>query len=1465
MHQPEPLERPGEQRPSRTELDSSPPRGKPFPIVGIGASAGGLDAFAELLAALPHDTGMAFVLIQHLDPSHESHLAELLVPHTRMPLVSVQNGVEVEPERVYVIPPNKSMELEHGRLTLVKREPGLHLPIDIFFRSLAKEQGSRAIGVVLSGNASDGSLGVKAIKAECGLTFAQDEASARYAAMPRNAMLTGAVDYVLPPDDIAKELASIARHPFLLPARSGDGQTETLPEGDGELQAIFALLMAATRVDFSRYKPTTVRRRIGRRMMVLRVETLAEYLQLLSKDTVEVRDLYRDLLISVTSFFRDPDAFRALARAIENSLNERKRNETQPMRVWVPGCATGEEVFSLAICLQEVLEERKRILPLQFFGTDISEIALDRARQGMYPEIIADDVSQERLRRFFVKTETGYQICKAIRESCIFARHDVTRDPPFSNLDLVSCRNLLIYLDQSAQRRVLPVFHYALRPHGLLMLGSAESVSAGPDLFAPIDHPNRIYSRRERPTRLALDLAPSRSAHFDGIDNSPARVATVTLDKKLDRLIQSKYSPDAVLVNGDMQIVQFRGHTHPFLEPSPGAASLDVLRMARETLVVPLRRAVHAAAESNATVAEKGIALEIAGQLEEITLEVTPISGAEPTERFFLIAFLRQRPRERPAQPQTEPVVTSDDHVRLLQRELTQTRDSLRTLTEEYEAHSEELRAANEEARSANEELQSTNEELGTTKEELQSANEELTTVNEELQHRNEELSAIANDLQNLLGAVSLAIVMVDSDLRVRRFNPAASVLFDLGMSDIGRPVGHVRGRIETQLLEEQIKTVLRTLNGMWAEVQDLEGRWFSIAIRPYRTVDDRIAGAVITAQDIDPLKRGLQAAEEARDYAAGMIETVREPLVVLDADLRVQRATPSFYETFLVTREETEGRFIYDLGSGQWNHPRLRELLGAALFRSEPFHDFEMEHDFPHIGRRTMRLNARRLPRPDAEARMLLLSIEDVTERRQIAEIRFQRLFETAKDGIVVLDVETESVVDVNPCFLELTGYSRDRFVGRTAADAAKLLHARDLTNIVRSTRDKEVVSREDLQLTTRSRAAVSVDVIGSRYLVGNQPVVQLNVRDISARKQALRALRESEERFRLFVESVRDYALVQLDNEGSILSWNAGAQRLLGWTEAEAIGKHSGMLFVPEDVAQGEHEREIETARTHGRAEDERWHLRKDGSRFFASGVLTQLCDEHGNRLGFAKIMRDITARKQQEEQLQRSLEEKSMLVREIHHRVKNNLQVIVSLLSLQANNSSDPRVLEAFEETENRVRAIAQIHERLYASDDLTEVEFASYLTQLTRELLALHSSRGPERVSLELVVTDMVLTIEQAIPLALIVNELIVNSLKHGFKSGGGRLTITLKYVKDSFNPALGETPDDGWGEVLVADTGPGLPEQFDPSRTGSLGYRLVRLLIRQLRGEMKIASGPGASVIVSFPLKHKEPVKEKEIS
>jgi two-component system CheB/CheR fusion protein len=1435
-----------------TEQDLSPPRGHAFPVVGIGGSAGGLDAFARLLQALPNDTDMAFVIVQHLDPHHTSHLAEILARSTSMPVRSVHDGLAIEPNEVYVIPPNTTMVLDDGSLRLVPRDPGLHLPVDAFFTSLARVQGSRAIGVILSGNASDGSQGVKAIKEECGLTFAQDEASAQHIGMPRNAIATGAIDYVLPPADIARELGRLSKHPYIRP-QSGEPQFEVLPQGDRELSKIFSVLRDRIRVDFSHYKANTIRRRIGRRMIVKSAQTLHDYVQVLQKDPAEARELFKDFLISFTSFFRDPNAFEALAALLKDAFAT--RNSAEPFRVWVPGCASGEEVYSIAICLQEINDQLEMDTPLQLFGTDISDAALERARAGIYPDSIDRDVSAERLHRFFKRADRGFQISKSIRESCIFARQDLTSDPPFGHMDLISCRNLLIYLDSSLQRRVLPVFHYSLNDTGLLFLGSAESIGEASELFSAVDKQNRIYTRKPGAIRLSMKLTPHPSSASDGEDSRElAVVPGFDLQRKADLVLQSKYSPPAVVVNREFQILHFRGHTGFYLEPAPGLASLNLLRLARNVLVKPLRNIIETASARNISVQEKGIIVQHRGEKKEVTLEVTPVNGPGRDERYFIVAFKEEAGRTEPsAESNGAPTATASPEAsaleashRDLERQVLELREQLRNAQEDHEAHVEELRAANEEVRSANEELQSTNEELSTTKEELQSTNEELTTLNEELQTRNSEMNVANGDLSNLLAAVDVPFLMLDNELRLRRFSDASTKLLKIQSFDVGHPVGGISGSVDLRELIPLANGVISTLHSQEREIQDQSGRWYLVSIRPYRTIDNRIDGVVMVFFDIDTLKCTLQAAEEARDYAEGLIDTVREPLVVLDSDLRVERATSTFYEMFRVSRAETEGRFLYDLGNGQWNLPRLRELLGEALFRNQSFQDLEVEHTFPHIGRRRMRLNGKRIFPDGAHKRSVLLAIEDVTKRHEQAEARYQRMFETARDGMMICDVETETVVDVNPFFLELLGIQRDQVIGRRLGDLAAFQTSPDAATMIAEAAAKEMVRRDNLSLHGANGQPVQVDITANRYLLGSRPAVQINLRDVTSRNRATKKLRESEARLRLFVESVRDYALFQLDPNGLISSWNIGAERLLGYSEQEIIGQPFERIFTPADVAAGSPQIELENARSKDRSLDERWHLRKNGSIFFANGVLTAIRDPSGRLRGFSKIMRDITEShraalllKDQEQKLRASLADKEALLKEIHHRVKNNLQIIASLLDLQSEFLDQADSKAVLLEMKTRVRSIAAIHELLYTAADFSRIDFRRFIEKLAQDVIAVHRRRA-SRVDVEIHAESVLLDMSQAVPCGLIVNELLTNAFKHAFPEGrSGKISVS--FGSDQTN----------W-RLELSDDGMGLPADIHLENVNSMGFQLIQLLAQQLGGSLDVLRGSGTRFVLRFP-------------
>src|SRR5215469_2481582 len=834
---------------------------KSFPIVGVGASAGGLEAFTELLKSLHPNPGMAFVLVPHLDPSHESAMTELLSRKTGLPVVTVQNGMRVSANHVYIIPPNTVMTIANGALQLVTRtRDRLYMPIDTFMRSLAEDQKSNAIGVVLSGTASDGTLGITAIKGAGGITFAQDSKSAKYDGMPNSAVASGCVDFVMPPARIAAELGQLRQHPYM--ANGHAEEAELLPaEATYDLTHLFRILKQVSHVDFSDYKSGTVQRRILRRMALRKIEKLTDYIAYLREHRNEATALYQDILINVTSFFRNPDAFDALKQNVYPALlRERTPNDT--LRIWVPGCSTGEEAYSHAISLVEYLTEVRADVSLQVFGTDLSEPAIQKARVGIYKESIVADVSSTRLRRFFNKVEEGYQISKAIRDFCIFARQNVFQDPPFSRMDIVSCRNLLIYLGPALQKRVIPIFHYALRPNGFLMVGDTEGlVGSGAELFDMADKKHKIYSKKPvaSPVAFGFSVTHLEGGGGENVAAPPMKEgegprAGTDVQKEADRLLLAKYVPAAVVVNEHMDILQSRGHTGRYLELSPGKASLNLLRMARPGLMFELQKAFEAARRNGSPVRKEGVQLESNGDLKPIILEVIPFKVAANAPLTFMIIFEDGATAPRPAPAKRKAVKATPEgdqqrnqQITQLKQELSANKEYLQSIIEEREATNEELQSANEEIQSANEELQRTNEELQTSKEELESANEELNTVNEEMQHRNAQLAQVNNDLINLLNSVNIAIVMLGQDLSVRRFTPQAEKALGLSAVDVGRSLRNIRLRVDVDAVEQAVLDVLRDITPKQQQLKDDGGSEYLLRVTPYRTSENKIEGAVLT------------------------------------------------------------------------------------------------------------------------------------------------------------------------------------------------------------------------------------------------------------------------------------------------------------------------------------------------------------------------------------------------------------------------------------------------------------------------------------------------------------------------------------------------------------------------------------------------------------------------------------------
>ena len=916
---------------------AEPPSGQHapgFPIVGIGASAGGLAAFEAFFSGMPADIepGMAFVLVQHLAPDHKSILTELVRRYTRMKVFEVADGMVIKPNCAYIIPPNRDMAVLNGTLQLLDPAAprGQRLPIDFFFRSLGQDRHERAICIVLSGTGSDGTQGVRAIKGEGGMAMAQEPKSTEYDGMPRSAIATGLVDYVLPAAEMPAQLIAYVAHAFGKASLPGP---TSVPKAEDVLKKIFLLLRAQTGHDFSQYKQSTIFRRVQRRMAVHQIKGLDEYVRYLQQTPADLEALFRDLLIGVTSFFRDPEAFRALQEEAIPRLFAGKPKGA-PIRVWVPGCSTGEEAYSIAILLQERLEALKQSFKLQVFATDIDRLAIECARAGVYPASIASDISPERLARFFFQETDGgdYRIQKQIRDMVIFSEQDAIKDPPFSKLDLISCRNLFIYMGGELQKKLIPLFHYALNPGGMLFLGTSETVGDFVDLFAAIHRKSKLYQRKEEaagahrprffPNWSEDGFVPRPSGKAPGEGKLPGRELT-------ERTMLQQYAPPGALVNEHGDIFYLHGRTGKYLEPAPGEAELNILKMAREGLRRAVTTALRKAVALKAPLRHAGLRVKTNGGFAIVNLTVQPVTeGADlaAAPKLFLVVF-EEAPAADPegsekaaseaGEAAGESAANVDAQIATLKQKLRAEEEYLHATNEELATTNEELKSSNEEMQSVNEELQSTNEELETSKEELQSVNEELASVNAELQNKVADLSRANNDMNNLLAGTGIGTIFVDHQLRIQRFTPAVTQVINLILTDVGRPVSHiVSNLVGYDSLVADVRAVLDSLITKEVEVQTQSGDWYLLRIRPYRTLENVIEGAVIMFDEITEVKKAQAALREseAERRLAVVVRDSHDAITVQDLKGRILAWNPGAERSYGWSEAEALTMNILDL-----------------------------------------------------------------------------------------------------------------------------------------------------------------------------------------------------------------------------------------------------------------------------------------------------------------------------------------------------------------------------------------------------------------------------------------------------------------------------------------------------------------------------------------------------------------------
>lgn len=1014
-----------------------------FPIVGMGASAGGLEAFELFFKAMPSNSGMAFILISHLDPTHVSILPELIQKKTKMKIIPIKDGLEVKPNMVYVIPPNKDVAILNGFLHLMDlpQPRGFNLPIDNFFRSLAQDQGSNAICIILSGTGTDGTLGLKEIKGEVGMVMVQDDETAKYTGMPRSAISTGLVDYVMSADKMPEQLIKYSKHAIIEPKVKIRTDEEKFQNA---LQKIFILLRSHTNHDFSHYKQNTITRRIERRMHVHQIDDIQDYVQYLQKTDREVYVLFKDLLIGVTSFFRDSDAFDVLKdKFLPDMLKD--KSDDYNIRIWVTGCSTGEEAYSIAIILQECMDKINKHYDIQIFGTDIDEDAIHTARAGLYPLSISADVSEERLKRFFTKEESHFKVRKSIREMVVFAPQNLIKDPPFTKLDLLSCRNLLIYLGSELQKKILPIFHYSLKLEGILFLGSSESIGQSPDLFKVQDKKWKIFSRQANSNvahpMLDFPIPPSNETPVETkTTKAVKRAEEINSFMLVETILQQSDTPPCAIIDEKLNIVYTHGRTGNYLEPAIGKVSINILEMARPGLKSVLAAAIRKVGTLKNEITHKSIEIQNNGGFLKVNLTVRPVMEYGTIRGMIMIIFNETTKTKRKT---ISKKVKKNEDVIQLEQELQYTKENLQTTIEELETSNEELKSTNEELQSTNEELQSTNEELETSKEELQSLNEESATVNAELQSRIDDLSDANDDMKNLLDCTEIATIFLDTDLNIRRFTPQATKIIPMTATDKDRPLNQLASSIIDIDLTKYGKKVLHDLSMREAEVETKDGKFYMMRIRPYRTVSNVIDGLVYTFENISAYKQmtiDLKESENDLKTAQMVSKLGSYSLDIQKNQCRLSDETVKLFGLHSNQKVITHEEFLGIV------HPDDSKRVEDEIKTSFKTKSEKIESEYRIITSgglvKTIKSNGKITYDKNKNPVTFFGSNQDITEQKKTEQdlkesaLIYQTLFDIASDSLFLIDIKTNKFIDFNQKAHQNLGYTQEELKKLTAID---------------------------------------------------------------------------------------------------------------------------------------------------------------------------------------------------------------------------------------------------------------------------------------------------------------------------------------------------------------------------------------------------------------------------------------------